>query len=392
MKKIILSAMILSLFVFSTGCGTEISDNTSQNIPAYNSQTVTSQSGESETTTSESAGKAEEKTIVTPDFEYTEAKNPDKKVTLKITTDLENVEKIKIYKCSANSKDKKNAVYRLVGQLTPDEITSDKSITVKVGKKDKVRKVAKDNSAIKVGYSTAGYRICAVSGKETVWSEFRPYKTTIDTGTIYQYNADFEGFTACGASNGVLVIQPADPVYDQNMLDRFNGVRNYSKISTKYSGGKKLEYCMVGDQVVNSVNDYLKKKGKKYSVKNFDDVGGEPSDIVRELIDTGRPAMFDVQYRFGKIRTKSPYSHWITVNGYKISADGKSYIFRWENTIEPVDSQWVRQSLFNKAVQGTVDNRDFSYYNLTEKQVVKLCGEIKRNIVALSKPLVNSFI
>ena len=210
---------------------------------------------------------------------------------IKITSDLTNVDEIKVYYYSFDSKDKKNINFQLVGDFFVNNMPEDKTVSVSASAGKKA-KIVKDNSAVKCGFSGAGYRICTYSNNKVAWSEYKPVKMKIDIKKIIQYTAKFKNFTACGAANGLMAIQPADKNNSKNTQKKLDEVRNYSKNPPRYSLGKKMDYCMNGDNVVNSVNDYLKKENiTSYSLENFDELTDKPAEIARQFIDTGRVRM-----------------------------------------------------------------------------------------------------
>ena len=327
-----------------------------------------------------------------PNFEYYDIKNSSQDFSLKITSSFDNVSKIKIYHIEANSENKKSIFQKLVGEFNILEIPNDKIISVNIKNEAESIELSKDNSKIQTDFYCAGYKICYENKNETIWSEFKPYILTIDTGTVNQYDAVFWGNTACGAANGVLILQTVSNAFGQDLINRLNAVRNYSKLSYDYSCGEKIQYCMSGDQIVNSVNTYLHDTGiYDFSIQNFGDLNLDTETIICNMLDSGRPCTVMVEYSNGEILPWSPYSHWITINGYRISESDNSYEFRWENTLLSSGAKWISAKSLNESIQGTIDNTDFSAYGVTKEEVSEICGEIKRDIVGLKDKIINSF-
>ncbi|MCD7773247.1 MAG: hypothetical protein LUH08_04245 [Ruminococcus sp.] len=322
----------------------------------------------------------------TPTFEYTEASDPDEKVTLKVTSDLENVDEFLVYHIEVTSDDKSVVYRRLAGEFPVNEISDNMTLDIDMSDAGEIEEISKDNSAIKTTFYSAGYKICAVNESDEQWSEYYPYEVLFDTGSVYQYNASFYGSTACGAANGVLLLQTAMPAWGDELNDRLDVVRSYSGISDDYSCGEEIDYCMSGTHIKNSVNRWLEENNiSEFSVEDFGDEGGETEDIVRSLLDTGRPATVMVAYSGGELLDEYQYAHWITINGYRISDDGQTCEFRWENTILQVDSQWDSADTVATAIDVVINaDNTGERYGIDEENM----PEIVRYIIALKSPLV----
>lgn len=276
-------------------------------------------------TAAETAESEKKNVMETPTFEYTEAAAPNERVSLKITSSMENVDSISVYHIEASS-DNKNVVYRtLAGKFSADDLSKDMTVNVDMSAAGATEQIKWDNSAVQTDFHSKGYKICALNEDGEQWSEYKAYETLLDTGTVYQYNASFYGSTACGAANGTLLLQTAAYAQGEELNKRLDVIRSYSSLSDKYSCGARIDYCMSGTHIKNSVNHWLEEN--KINNLQIEDFGGkdeETQDIIRELIDSGRPAAVMVAYSGGNIIDEFKYGHWITINGYRISKDGKS--------------------------------------------------------------------
>ncbi|MCC8192161.1 MAG: hypothetical protein LIO41_03865 [Ruminococcus sp.] len=370
---------------FTLGLSACQSDNTSLESSS-SAQTTQTTEATSEATTE--ATTEVQNVMQTPTFEYTEASDPDEKVTLKVTSDLENVDELLVYHIEATSDDKSVVYRQLAGEFSVNEISDNLTLDIDMSDAGEIEEISRDNSAIKTTFYSAGYKICAVNESDEQWSEYYPYEVLFDTGSVYQYNASFYGSTACGAANGVLLLQTAMPAWGDELNERLDVVRSYSGISDDYSCGEEIEYCMSGTHIKNSVNRWLEENNiSEFSVEDFGDEDGETEDIIRSLLDTGRPATVMVAYSGGEIIDEYQYAHWITINGYRISDDGQTCEFRWENTILQVDSQWDSADAVATAIDVVINaDNTGEYYGINEEDM----PEIVRYIVALKSPLVST--
>ncbi len=361
------------------------SDNTSLESSSSAQATQTTEATSEATT---EATTEVQNVMQTPTFEYTEASDPDEKVTLKVTSDLENVDELLVYHIEATSDDKSVVYRQLAGEFSVNEISDNLMLDIDMSAAGEVEEISKDNSAIQTTFYSAGYKICAVNEDSEQWSEYYPYEVLFDTGSVYQYNASFYGSTACGAANGVLLLQTAMPAWGDELNDRLDVVRSYSGISDDYSCGEEIEYCMSGTHIKNSVNRWLEENNiSEFSIEDFGDEDGETEDIIRSLLDTGRPATVMVAYSGGEIIDEYQYAHWITINGYRISDDGQTCEFRWENTILQVDSQWDSADVVDTAIDVVINaDNTGERYGINEEDM----PEIVRYIVALKSPLVSA--
>lgn len=168
-------------------------------------------------------------------------------------------------------------------------------------------------------------------GAEEIVSDPIFAEVMIDTGVAEQNLLDFHGSTACGAASGTLLLQSVYPVYGDEILQRMNGVRNYSAISEDFSTGQP-DYYMSGTQIANSVNKYAEEHGLEgVKLSNFRR-DKDTAETLTELISDGKPAILEVCYSDGTITEDfRGYSHWIAVNGFTRTDEGVE--FRCENTI-----------------------------------------------------------
>lgn len=388
MKKYIIFMALIAVLSLSA-CGNETSPKQGDNSSISPSETEKTETSAIETTVATTAEPEKKNVMETPTFEYAEATEPDKRVSLKITSSLENVDSILVYHIEADSENK-NVIHRtLVGKFPADNLSKDMTVDIDMSAADSAEQIKWDNSAIQTDFHSKGYKICAVNEDDEQWSEYKAYETLLDTGTIYQYNASFYGSTACGAANGTLLLQTAAYAQGEELNKRLDVIRSYSSISDKYSCGERIDYCMSGTHIKNSVNHWLEEnKINDLQIEDFGGKDGETKDIIRELIDTGRPAAVMVAYSGGNIIDEFKYGHWITINGYRISKDGKSFEFRWENTILQVDSQWDDAKTIDTAIYAIVNAKNRGQkYGISDKDMPK----ISRYIDALSKGLIKSF-
>ncbi|MGN0613741.1 MAG: hypothetical protein ACI4JB_07540 [Porcipelethomonas sp.] len=368
----------LTLTVFQSACGKSPDINVDTEINHIETSTLTKDdSTESNQVISEAedifirSETKENRVMTVPELEISEFS--DEKVILHLNSSLINVDVVKVYRLTVNSGSGGRVIKELQAELLADEIT-DGIIEVPAYDVLSEETYMKDNSDVKCGYSSVGFQIEYVNESENLISDFCAAETTIDTGTVNQYYAELAGETACGAAAGTLIIQSIDPVWNTALIERMSTIRSYSGLSNEYSiGGDR--YYMFGWQISNSVNKYLQDSGiSDYSLTDFRTEKSTEETLV-ELISTGRPAVLEVCYIGGNIITDfEGYSHWITVNGFRMTDDG--YEFRCEDTIS-LKQQWVSSQMLD------VSNANVNYG-----------GEISPTgyICSISNAVVDSFV
>ena len=173
-----------------------------------------------------------------------------------------------------------------------------------------------------------------------------PDEVLIDTGTFSQYNCTLAGDTACGATAGTLILQSISYVSGDELTERMEIIRGYSALSDEYSCGAP-QYYLCGFQISNSLNKYLDDNG--FDGYRLTDHRNDKSTekTLMELISTGRPAVLEVCYGNGEVlRDFGGYSHWICVNGYRVTANGVE--FRYSDTIIAAE-KWVGSELLDES-------------------------------------------
>lgn len=341
MRKQFICAFLM-LMLFQSACGKSSDVNADTKINHIQTSILTkNESIESNQVVSEAEGifsdfeSHQNGVMAKPEFEIAEFS--DEKAVLHLNSSLINVDAVKVYRLTVNSASEGRVIKNLQAELNADEI-ADGIIEVPSYDVLSEETYMKDNSGIKCGYSSVGFQIEYVNESENLISDFCAAETTIDTGTVNQYEAELAGATACGAAAGTLIIQSIAPVWERELSERMSTVRSYSGLSNEYSiGGDK--YYMFGWQISNSVNKYLRDMGiSDYALTDFR-TDKSTEDTLIELISTGRPAVLEVCYIGGNIIPDfEGYSHWITVNGFRMTENG--YEFRCEDTIS-LKQQWV---------------------------------------------------
>ena len=376
-KKIVLTALMIVLMMCS-GCTPK--DTASSAAPSQ-SQTV-SEPVNSSVSSSVSQPSEPVKEMARPTFTYLSLS--DTGATIRLTSSLENVETIVVYHLYTSS-DVPDAVYQSVeADLTPQEIGENGEITLTHVNTDMIQPYQKDNSAIKIDYASAGYRVCYHNEDGMESSDYQAYQVSLETGKVNQHNAAFWGDTACGAANGTLLLQSVMPVWGDELTARMDAVRGYSAESSDYSTGPEIEYCMSSTHILNSVNRYLQDSGiTDYRIA---DVGTQDVDLTQtlcQLLDTGRPAAVMVAYANDAIIDTYRYGHWITINAYRLQEDG-GYDFRWENT------------LYSDSVERWVSEEQLlTGYTVMAEYLLNNASEVTENpwgIDALEQPVVESLI
>lgn len=368
----------LTLAVFQSACGKTSDINADTEINSIETRILTkdefTQSDQVISDTEDIFSSSEIKNnraMTSPDIKISEFS--DEKVILHLNSSLNNVDAVKVYRLTVNSDSGGMVKKELQAELTAGEIT-DGIIEVPAYDVLSEETYMKDNSNVKCGYSSVGFQVEYANESGNLMSEFCAAETTIDTGTVNQYYAELAGETACGAAAGTLIIQSIDPVRDAALTERMSTIRGYSGISDEYStGGDK--YYMFGWQISNSVNKYLQENGlSDYSLTDFRTDKSTEETLV-ELISTGRPAVLEVCYIGGNIIPDfEGYSHWITVNGFRMTNEGCE--FRCEDTIS-LKQRWISSEMLD------ISNANVSYG-----------GEISPTgyICSISKAPINSFV
>ena len=181
-----------------------------------------------------------------------------------------------------------------------------------------------------------------------------PDEVLIDTGTFNQYQCSLAGSTACGATAGTLLLQTLSYVTSDELIERMDTIRNYSALGDDYSCGAP-QYYLAGYQISNCLNKYLEDNGfDGYHLTNHRTDRSTEETLI-QLLATGRPAVLEVCYANGTMLSDfQGYSHWICVNGYRITDEGVQ--FRYSDTI--ADTQmWVDSDLLD------ISNANVSYGN-----------------------------
>ena len=314
-----------------------------EKILSDNSSEIENDFGKIDTETQDNSDSQQEIKLEKPEIEI--EKFNKNSVEIKIENLSKNVEKIRVYRLSASDEDQHNVKRVLQKEISKGEIENEK-VTVFADEKISEDTHYKDNSNLKCGYFSDGFIVSFVSENEEIFSKFSAVETVIDTGTVNQYYAELAGSTACGAAAGTLVIQSIMPVWNNELTERMSLIRSYSALSDDYSIGGK-EYYMYGWQISNSVNKFLADSGiNDYSLTDHRTEKLTEQTLI-ELISTGRPAVLEVCYIGGEIvEDFQGYSHWITVNGFRLTEDG--YEFRCEDTIS-LEQRWIKSEFLDNS-------------------------------------------
>ena len=314
-----------------TAC-TSVTDNSAEIIYKESQNTTTKHTTSStETTTTQTTTtsvKQAEKRLIKPQFTLDVLSENSYKIT--IDTSLENTDKITAYRLISQN-----------GTVQRDKLCEVESIAqfdVDVHNVISTDSYKNDVGALKCDYYASGIILEISNENQSVLSDVLYTEVTLETGVVNQYNATLAGATSCGAAAGMLIIQAISPVWDSELIQRLNTIRNYSALSDDYSIGGP-EYYLCGWQITNSVNKFLSDNGiTDFSLNDFRGVKTTENTLL-ELVSTGRPAVLEVCYGNGNVLTDyAGYSHWICINGFRLTKDGTQ--FRYEDTIS-LSQSWI---------------------------------------------------
>ena len=147
-----------------------------------------------------------------------------------------------------------------------------------------------------------------------------------------QYWCNLAGSTACGTAAGVIAMQISYPASGDALFTRVNEMRKYCLLGYDYSTGPS-EYFLSGDHISNGVNKYITEElSGNLVLTDHRTPDKTTEETLIELLTTGRPAVIEVCYLQGNVtRDFQGISHWITINGFSLGADG--YTFRFSDPI-----------------------------------------------------------
>ena len=180
----------------------------------------------------------------------------------------------------------------------------------------------------------------------------------LDTGVVNQYWCTYIGNEACGPAAGAIALQFLYPVWNTDMYDRVNTMRNYCLDGDEFCTGYPF-YELVEEQITNTVNRYVKEEDLSADLMFTDHRSADKSteETLIDLLTTGRPAVIEVCYLRGGITADFwGYSHWITINGF--SLEGNEYWFRYSDPVT-VSYIYVNSKLLDES------NKNVSYKNLS---------------------------
>lgn len=342
-------------------------------------QSPSSEAVSSQTEASSSQVPEPDMTIQKPEFRLVAADAVS--VTLEFTSSLENVETIVVYQLDTGSDYPDRLARTPKMEFTPEFLDENGRVRVNITGMGESSYGEKINSAIKTDFSTSGIMVFFANEKKFAASDCLPMEVVLGTGNVNQRGASFRGDTACGAANGALLLQTVLPQWGDTLRQRLDQIRSYSEESQDYSTGAELDYCMSSTHIVNSVNRYLEDSGiEGYRLKDFGREDSVVGAVIRDLLETGRPAAVMVAYADDAIIDTYRYGHWITVNGYRLGADGWEY--RWENTLfDDYGTRWVTQAELEAGFNAMAEH-------LSESSL----AENPWGIVALEEPLVESMM
>ena len=154
----------------------------------------------------------------------------------------------------------------------------------------------------------------------------------LDTGVVNQYWCSLAGSTACGTAAGVIAMQVSYPSAGDDLFTRLNEIRKYGTLGDQFSTGP-AEYYLTGEHISNGVNKYISEElSGNLVLTDHRSPDKTTEETLIELLTTGRPAVIEVCYLLGNVtRDFQGISHWITVNGFSLGADG--YTFRFADPI-----------------------------------------------------------
>lgn len=351
----------------STYAENETSSATSENSVA---ESLSDQSDSSEVQDTSSA--AQQASLPEPKFEVL---SPD---TVNITAQLEDGDIVNIYVCEITPDSDGIVTQNLVYSGSAGDLNAtDDGYTVEFDADNVISQseYTVDSSDMNTDYYAAGIKLGLMRDGEGIISECIPTEVRIATGTVDQYDAALRGDTACGAASGTLLLQSVVPVWGDELTQRMSDIRDYSAVSFEYSVGANMNYYMSGQQIVNSVNKYLEDSGiEGIELTNFRTESPTEQTLI-ELISTGRPAVVEVCYARGNILAEyAGYSHWIAINGFRLTDDG--YEFRWENTIG-CEQNWVTSELLENANSRVFYSEGFQ----SDRFIVALKDAVADNLI-----------
>lgn len=169
-------------------------------------------------------------------------------------------------------------------------------------------------------------------GNSEIRSDLLYIECSLDTGVVNQYWCSLAGSTACGTAAGVLAMQISYPAAGDDLFTRVNLMRKYGTLGDAFSTGPS-EYYLAGEHISNAVNKYITEELSESRIL-IDHRTPEKTteETLIELLTTGRPAVIEVCYLLGNVtRDFQGISHWITINGFSLGADG--YTFRFSDPI-----------------------------------------------------------
>ena len=169
-------------------------------------------------------------------------------------------------------------------------------------------------------------------GSESVRSKPAYLEVYLNTGVVDQHLCTLAASTACGTAAGLLAMQIAYPAAGTDLLTRMNDMRNYCTLGSEFSTGPS-EYYLEGTHISNGVNKYVAERlSGSLKLKDHRSPEKTTEETLIELLSTGRPAVIEVCYLLGNVtRDFQGISHWITINGFSLGADG--YTFRFSDPI-----------------------------------------------------------
>lgn len=178
---------------------------------------------------------------------------------------------------------------------------------------------------------TALYAVVS-DGISAIRSDLAYLSCWLDTDVVDQHRCSLAGDTACGTAAGVLAMQISYPSAGNELITRLNEVRSYGTLGSNFSTGPS-EYYLCGDHISNGVNKYVSEElSGTLTLTDHRTADKTTEETLIELLTTGRPAVIEVCYLLGEVtRTFQGISHWITINGFSLGADG--YTFRFSDPI-----------------------------------------------------------
>lgn len=168
--------------------------------------------------------------------------------------------------------------------------------------------------------------------REEVYSAPLYTECSLETGVVNQYWCSLAGSTACGTTAAVVAMQTAYPTSGDDLFNRLNTMRKYGLLGNGFSTGP-TEYYLNWDHINNAVNKFVSEElGGHFVMVDHRRPDQTTEDTLIGLLTTGRPAVIEVCYLLGSVtRDFQGISHWITINGFSLDADG--YTFRFADSI-----------------------------------------------------------